>query len=99
MESKKPLIKICPRCGSRKVRMSGYRGHIYDNTDNCLTCGFSSPSFPRIPYDEAKKLPVEMKNFTYYSKPVKKSTRIVFLLIIIFLIMLLLLWTGGLLVE
>ena len=53
------FIKVCPRCGSHKIKLSrtplvGYLGFHTPNI--CENCGFSSIIFPEVSRKEAKKI-------------------------------------------
>jgi predicted RNA-binding Zn-ribbon protein involved in translation (DUF1610 family) len=92
------FIKVCPKCGSKKVTQRGMISRkAYSQNYVCLSCGFQSPLFPEISRREAKKLPDKPQKFISSRLPIfadssKKNPTLIAVIIMIFILLLLLLY-------
>jgi len=53
--SRKPGIKICPRCGSMDVDATTGTGYVSPPLYVCNRCGFAGSIFPELDSEEALK--------------------------------------------
>ena len=53
--SRRPGIKICPRCGSMDVDATTGTGYVSPPLYVCNRCGFSGSIFPELDREEALK--------------------------------------------
>jgi predicted RNA-binding Zn-ribbon protein involved in translation (DUF1610 family) len=53
--SRKPGIKICPRCGSMDVDATTGTGYVSPPLYVCNRCGFAGAIFPELDKEEAMK--------------------------------------------
>ena len=74
-------VKICPKCGSLKVKsdLSNFLSSInaINTTFTCLDCKFRSAIFPSINYNKINEVQRKIKNAYSKSKQTgsRKSTR------------------------
>jgi predicted RNA-binding Zn-ribbon protein involved in translation (DUF1610 family) len=97
------FVKVCPKCGSKKVTQRGMVSrNAYSQNYVCLACGFQSPLFPEISREEAKILPDKKQKFissrlpifadNYKKSNLQRNSAALAVIIMIFILLLLLLY-------